>query len=86
MAAVPAARPTTVAEFLAALPPARRKEAARVRALVNEHLPAGYQETLTSGMIVWVVPIERYPDTYNGHPRAQTWRARYFSSPRIAGS
>lgn len=59
---------TTLAEFLAALPPARRQEAERVRALVNQHLPAGYQETLTSGMIVWVVPLDRYPDTYNGQP------------------
>ncbi|HXU83114.1 MAG TPA: hypothetical protein VN914_17085, partial [Polyangia bacterium] len=26
-----------------------------------------YEESFTSGMIVWVVPLERYRDTYNGH-------------------
>ena len=61
------ARPTTVAAYLAQLPPPRRKELERVRAVVKKHLPAGYEESFTSGMIVWVVPLERYRDTYNGH-------------------
>jgi len=64
---MPAAKPNTVADFLAQQTPERRKELERVRALVRKHLPDGYEETLTSGMIVWVVPLERYPDTYNGH-------------------
>lgn len=60
--------PSSVVTYLAALPPARRKEVERVRAVVRRHLPAGYEETLTSGMIVYEVPLRRYPDTYNGHP------------------
>lgn len=59
--------PSTVTEFLAQLPPDRRKEIERVRNVVREHLPAGYVETLTKGMIVYEVPLERYADTYNGH-------------------
>lgn len=62
---MPAAKPTTIAQYLAAQPPERRRELERVRALVREHLPAGYEETLASGMIAWVVPLEVYPDTYN---------------------
>lgn len=59
--------PSKVTEFLAQLPAARRKELERVRKVVREHLPTGYEETLTKGMIVYEVPLERYPDTYNGH-------------------
>jgi hypothetical protein len=65
---VPAAQPKTVAQYLAGQPAERRRDLERVRALVGKHLPDGYEETLTSGMIAWVVPLERYPDTYNGHP------------------
>ena len=58
----------TVAKFLAQQPPERRKALARVRSVVRKHLPAGYRETLTKGMIVYEVPLARYPDTYNGQP------------------
>jgi hypothetical protein len=65
---VRSAKPANVAEYLARQPPERRRALERVRALVREHLPDGYEETLTSGMIVWVVPLARCPDTYNGQP------------------
>ena len=39
-----------------------------VRDLVNAHLPAGFDESMRWGMISWEVPLERYPDTYNGQP------------------
>ena len=63
---MPAKNPS-VTQFLAELPPARRTELERVRSVVREHLPAGYAETVTRGMIVYEVPLERYADTYNGH-------------------
>ena len=59
--------PSSVADHLARIPPERRKELSRVRAVVRKHLPAGYEETITSGMIVYEVPLARYADTYNGH-------------------
>ena len=58
----------SVAQFLARLPAARRKELARVRAVVRKNLPTSYEETAANGFIVWQVPLRRYPDTYNGHP------------------
>jgi hypothetical protein len=61
-------RRATVATFLAHLPPTRRKELARVRAVIREHLPSGYREALRGQMIVYEVPLATYPDTYNGHP------------------
>ena len=63
-----AERRATAATYLAQLPAARRAELARVRALVRRHLPAGYQEAVSNGMIVYQVPLRRYPDTYNGQP------------------
>jgi len=60
--------PETVASFLTHLPPARRKQLARVRSLIRKHLPAGYQEVLRGQMIVYEVPLARYPDSYNGQP------------------
>ena len=58
----------TVAEYLASLPGDRRDTIAAVREVVVKHLPAGYQEAMNWGMICWQVPLERYPDTYNGKP------------------
>jgi hypothetical protein len=59
---------TTAEEYLAELPEERREAIATVRDLVNEHLPSGYEESMSFGMITWSVPLERLPDTYNGQP------------------
>ena len=61
-------RAATVAGYLAELPEDRRAEIERVRDLVNGALPPGYVEGIGYGMIGWVVPLTRYPDTYNGQP------------------
>lgn len=61
---------TTVADYLAELPAERRAEIERVRDLVNAALPDGYREGVSYGMIGWVIPLERYPDTYNKQPLA----------------
>ena len=63
-------RATTVADYLAELPPDRRAEIERVRDLINQALPDGYREGIGYGMIGWVIPLERYPDTYNQQPLA----------------
>ena len=59
---------TTVAKFLAKLPVERRRAVERVRNVVRRHLPAGYEEVVSKNMLVYQVPLERYSDTYNGHP------------------
>ena len=58
----------TVADFLAQLPSARRREVERVRALVLQHLPPGYEEVVSKRMLVYQVPLARYRDTYNRQP------------------
>ncbi len=58
----------TVDQYLAELPADRRAEIEKVRDAVNAALPAGYREGIGYGMIGWVVPLETYPNTYNGQP------------------
>ena len=59
---------TCVADYLRELPEARREVIASVRDLINRHLPDGYEETMAWGMISWVIPLSRYPITYNKQP------------------
>ncbi len=56
----------TVDEYLAELPPDRRDAVEGVRAVILENLPAGYEETMQYGMISYVIPLSKYPVTYNG--------------------
>jgi hypothetical protein len=58
----------TVEEYLAQLPEERREVVESIRRLILDHLPPGYEEALNWGMISYQVPLERYPDTYNGQP------------------
>jgi uncharacterized protein DUF1801 len=58
----------TVPEFLEQLPPARRREVDRLRTIIRRHLPAGYEEVVSKRMLVYQVPLARYPDTYNKQP------------------
>ena len=59
---------SSVAAYLAQLPVERREVIAAVRDMVNRHLPPGYEECMAFGMIGWVIPLARYPTTYNGQP------------------
>ncbi|MET0830941.1 MAG: DUF1801 domain-containing protein [Acidimicrobiia bacterium] len=58
----------TVDEYLAELPEERREAIATVRRFILDHLPEGYVEGMNWGMIVYEIPLERYPDTYNKQP------------------
>ncbi|MYD35747.1 MAG: DUF1801 domain-containing protein [Dehalococcoidia bacterium] len=58
----------TVDEYLAGLPEDRREAMQAVRQVVLANLPDGYEECMAYGMIGYVVPLSRYPDTYNKQP------------------
>ena len=58
----------SVEVYLESLPPDRREALTTIRDVINEHLPEGYQEQMLWGMVSWVIPLEDYPDTYNGKP------------------
>lgn len=55
----------TVDEYLDELPEERRTALEAVREVILENLPEGYVETVQSGMIGYVVPLGKYPVTYN---------------------
>ena len=59
---------TTVEEDLDSLPADRREAISAVRDVINKNLPAGYEESISFGMIGWGIPLADYPETYNGEP------------------
>jgi uncharacterized protein YdhG (YjbR/CyaY superfamily) len=61
-------QPASVEEYLASLPADRRAEIERVREVVKQNLPAGYEEGVGFGMICYSVPLSAYRDTYNKQP------------------
>ena len=61
-------KPTTAREYLASLPDDRREAIARMRKVVLDNLPTGYEESIGWGMLAYSVPLRVLPDTYNGQP------------------
>ena len=63
-----AAGPTTVPGYLKSLTPEKRAVIQEARAFVRKHLPKGYAEFMNWGVINWGIPLDEFPDTYNGQP------------------
>ena len=61
--------PSTVAQYLAALPADRRAALSAVRRVINENLPNGYEEGIQFGMMGWYVPLSMYPAGYGENPK-----------------
>jgi hypothetical protein len=61
---------TTPDAYVKSLPADRREAIRAVRTTILQNLPKGYEETVDFGMLAYVVPLKRYPDTYNGRPLA----------------
>jgi hypothetical protein len=60
---------SSVAEYLAALPPERRAVVESLRKAVRKGLPKGFVETLNYGMVGFVVPHSLYPAGYHCAPQ-----------------
>ena len=58
----------TPEEYVASLPAERHDAIAELRDVILDNLPDGYVESMNFGMITYEVPLETYPDTYNGKP------------------
>lgn len=58
----------TPEDYLTSLPEDRRKIISSVRDVILENLPAGFQENMNWGMLSYEIPLETYPNTYNGQP------------------
>ena len=60
---------TTVADYLASLPPDRRAALERIREVILANLDSGYEEGLSHGMIGYTVPKSVYPPGYHTDPK-----------------
>ena len=60
---------TTVKEYIAELPPERKKAMTELRKVILENLPEGFEETMSYGMIGYVVPHSKYPAGYRCNPK-----------------
>ena len=56
-------------EYAAQLPEDRKEAVQRLRNVIRRHLPAGFEETMSYGMIGYVVPHSLYPAGYHCDPK-----------------
>ncbi len=61
-------KPTTVAQYLAALPKDRRDAIKAVRKVIRDNLDTGYAECVQNNAIGYVVPHSVYPPGYHCDP------------------
>lgn len=59
----------TVTEYIEQLPAERKDAVARLKQVIADNLPEGFQETMGYGMIAFVVPHGCYPDGYHCDPK-----------------
>ena len=55
-------------EYLAKQPPEARAALATAREVILSRLPNGYEEIVNGRVLAYVVPLSRYPKTYNKQP------------------
>ncbi len=60
---------TTVREYLASLPEDRREAIERVRKVILDNLPEGFEEGMQYGMIGYYIPHSIYPAGYHCDPK-----------------
>ena len=58
----------SVEQYLNELPEDRKESLSIVREAIVKNLPTGYVEVMNWRMITYEVPLETFPDTYNGKP------------------
>ena len=56
-------------EYIDQLPEDRKEVVSKLRDTIHKNLPKGFLETMSYGMIGWVVPHETYPDGYHCDPK-----------------
>ncbi|MGA8854681.1 MAG: DUF1801 domain-containing protein [Christiangramia sp.] len=55
-------------DYLSKVPENRMKPMSKIRAVIKENLPKGFEETMSYGMIGYVVPHSTYPKGYHCDP------------------
>ena len=59
----------SVDEYLGVIPEDRKPAVSRLRTVILENLPAGFEETILYKMPSYVVPHSLYPDGYHCDPK-----------------
>lgn len=59
----------TPEEYIAQVPAERQQAISRLRKVVKENLPAGFEECMSYNMIGYVVPHSLYPPGYHTDPK-----------------
>jgi len=62
-------KPTTIKEYIASIPADRQAAFKKLQNTIKSNLPKGFKETLSYGMLGWVVPLKTYPDGYHCDPK-----------------
>ncbi|PHS04128.1 MAG: hypothetical protein COA88_14255 [Kordia sp.] len=60
---------TTPEQYIAELPEDRIAVIAKLRQVILDYLPAGFEEIMNYGMLGYVVPHSTYPDGYHCDPK-----------------
>ncbi len=60
---------TTPEQYLAELPADRRETVARLRKVVLDNIPTGFEEVMGYGMLGYVVPHSIFPAGYHCNPK-----------------
>lgn len=60
---------STPDQYVAQLPDDRKGAIQRLREVIGTHLPPGFEETMSYGMIGYVVPHRLYPPGYHCDPK-----------------
>lgn len=55
-------------EYIKSVPEDRIKPMSKLRSAIKDNLPKGFEETMSYGMIGYVVPHSLYPDGYHCDP------------------
>ena len=64
-----ATKPETPDQYVEELPNDRKEVVQRLRTILKENLPVGYEEEISYGMIGYVVPYSIYPAGYAVKPK-----------------
>ena len=56
-------------EYISQLPEERKDSVVKLRNIVKDNLPAGFQEVMSYGMIGYVIPHSVYPSGYHVDPK-----------------
>ena len=57
-----------ISDFISGLPEDRREPAKKLYHTISQNLPSGFEESFSSGMLHWQVPLSMYPDGYHCTP------------------